>query len=163
MLKKILLSIMSCYATLSASAVEFDSSGHDPNYVKSILKCSEEIVDSLGITDPVTKQNVLRILVSHYFKLNDICEVHDQKVKYARAVFTGVPKQAAVEVAELEKGTILYRCHLEFPAPPSFYIDDKWIDMIKDGMIHNSLQVQYELLVGMVPSLTEEEKKQIYA
>lgn len=30
-------------------------------------------------------------------------------------------------------------------------------------MTYNSLQVQYESLVDMVPSLTEEEKKQIYA
>ena len=75
MLKKIFLSIMFCCVALSASAVELDSLGRDPNYVKSILKRSEKIVDNLGITDPAVKQNVLYILANRYFKLNDIYEV----------------------------------------------------------------------------------------
>ena len=151
MLKKIFLSIMFCCVALSASAVELDSLGRDPNYVKSILKRSEKIVDNLGITDPAVKQNVLYILANRYFKLNDIYEVRDQKVKYAKAVLTGASKQAAIEAAELEKDATLYRCHFEFPASLSLYINDKQIDAIKDGMTY------------MVPSLTEEEKKQIYA
>ena len=163
MFKKIFLSIMFCCVALSASAVELDSLGRDPNYVKSILKRSEKIVDNLGITDPAVKQNVLYILANRYFKLNDIYEVRDQKVKYAKAVLTGASKQAAIEAAELEKDATLYRCHFEFPASLSLYINDKQIDAIKDGMTYNSLQVQYESLVDMVPSLTEEEKKQIYA
>ena len=105
----------------------------------------------------------LYILANRYFKLNDIYEVRDQKVKYAKAVLTGASKQAAIEAAELEKDATLYRCHFEFPASLSLYINDKQIDAIKDGMTYNSLQVQYESLVDMVPSLTEEEKKQIYA
>ena len=151
---------MFCCVALSASAVELDSLGRDPNYVKSILKRSEKIVDNLGITDPAVKQNVLYILANRYFKLNDIYEVRDQKVKYAKAVLTGASKQAAIEAAELEKDATLYRCHFEFPASLSLYINDKQIDAIKDGMTYNSLQVQYESLVDMVPSLTEEEKKQ---
>ena len=161
MFKKIFLSIMFCCVALSASAVELDSLGRDPNYVKSILKRSEKIVDNLGITDPAVKQNVLYILANRYFKLNDIYEVRDQKVKYAEAVLTCASKQAAIEAAELEKDATLYRCHFEFPASLSLYINDKQIDAIKDGMTYNSLQVQYESLVDMVPSLTEEEKKQI--
>lgn len=61
---------MFCCVALSASAVELDSLGRDPNYVKSIRKRSEKIVDNLGITDPAVKQNVLQELANRYFKLN---------------------------------------------------------------------------------------------
>ena len=58
MLKKIFLSIMFCCVALSASAVELDSLGRDTNYVKSILKRSEKIVDNLAITDQIGRAHV---------------------------------------------------------------------------------------------------------
>ena len=59
------------------------------------------------------------------FKLNDIYEVRDAKVKQAKETLTGDAKQAAVKAAEDEKDAALYRCHFEFPAALSLYLDDK--------------------------------------
>ena len=145
MFKKIFLSIMFCCVALSASAVELDSLGRDPNYVKSILKRSEKIVDNLGITAPAVKQNVLYILANRYFKLNDIYEVRDQKVKYAKAVLTGASKQAAIEAAELEKDATLYRCHFEFPASLSLYINDKQIVLKKYWGLDNIKLIKQQI------------------
>lgn len=148
---------------LTASAVELDSIGRDPNYVNSIVKRSAKIVNKLGIASETDKQHVTYIVANRYFKLNDIYDVRDKKVKYAKEMLTGAAKQAAVEAAEMEKDAKLYRCHFEFPAALSLYLDDKQIGAVKDGMTYNSLQVQYESLVDMIPTLTDEEKKQVYA
>lgn len=163
MLKKLFIALILGGMALSASAVELDSLGRDPNYVNSILKRSEKIVAKLDLPDAAARQNVLYILANRYFKLNDIYAVRDRKVKQAKESLEGEAKQAAIAAAENEKDAALYRCHFEFPADLSLYIDDKQIDAIKDGMTYNSLQVQYESLVDMIPSLTDEEKKQVYA
>ena len=124
---------------LAAGAVDLDREGRDPAYVESIVKRSQKIVDKLELKDAEMAQHVTHIIANRYFKLNDIYEVRDAKVKQAKETLTGDAKQAAVKAAEDEKDAALYRCHFEFPAALSLYLDDKQIDAVKDGMTYGAV------------------------
>ena len=123
----------------TAGAVDLDREGRDPAYVESIVKRSQKIVDKLELTDTVAAREVTTIIANRYFKLNDIYETRDTKVKQAKETLTGDAKQEAVKAAEAEKDAALYRTHFAFPADLSLYLD------------------------AMIPTLKEEEKAQIMA
>ena len=141
---------------ITAGAVDLDREGRDPAYVESIVKRSQKIVDKLELTDTVAAREVTTIIANRYFKLNDIYETRDTKVKLAKETLTGDAKQEAVKAAEAEKDAALYRTHFAFPADLSLYLDAKQIDVVTDGMT-------YKATVDMIPTLKEEEKAQIMA
>jgi len=94
---------------ITAGAVDLDREGRDPAYVESIVKRSQKIVDKLELTDTVAAREVTTIIANRYFKLNDIYETRDAKVKLAKETLTGDAKQEAVKAAEAEKDAALYR------------------------------------------------------
>ena len=141
---------------ITAGAVDLDREGRDPAYVESIVKRSQKIVDKLELTDTVAAREVTTIIANRYFKLNDIYETRDAKVKLAKETLTGDAKQEAVKAA-------LYRTHFAFPADLSLYLDAKQIDAVKDGMTYGVVMVTYKATVDMIPTLKEEEKAQIMA
>lgn len=147
----------------TAGAVDLDREGRDPAYVESIVKRSQKIVDKLELKDLTVAKEVVAIVTNRYFKLNDIYEMRDVKVKQAKETLTGETKEAAVKAAENEKDAQLYRCHFEFPAALSLYLDAKQIDAVKDGMTYGVLMVTYNSHLDMIPTLTAEEKAQIMA
>ena len=148
---------------ITAGAVDLDREGRDPAYVESIVKRSQKIVDKLELTDTVAAREVTTIIANRYFKLNDIYETRDAKVKLAKETLTGDAKQEAVKAAEAEKDAALYRTHFAFPADLSLYLDAKQIDAVKDGMTYGVVMVTYKATVDMIPTLKEEEKAQIMA
>ena len=127
------------------------------------MKRSQKIVDKLELTDTVAAREVTTIIANRYFKLNDIYETRDAKVKLAKETLTGDAKQEAVKAAEAEKDAALYRTHFAFPADLSLYLDAKQIDAVKDGMTYGVVMVTYKATVDMIPTLKEEEKAQIMA
>jgi len=147
---------------ITAGAVDLDREGRDPAYVESIVKRSQKIVDKLELTDTVAAREVTTIIANRYFKLNDIYETRDAKVKLAKETLTGDAKQEAVKAAEAEKDAALYRTHFAFPADLSLYLDAKQIDAVKDGMTYGVVMVTYKATVDMIPTLKEEEKAQLW-
>ena len=77
---------------ITAGAVDLDREGRDPAYVESIVKRSQKIVDKLELTDTVAAREVTTIIANRYFKLNDIYETRDAKVKLAKETLTGDAK-----------------------------------------------------------------------
>lgn len=147
----------------SLSAAELDSLNRDPKYVATIVERSGKIVDKLELRDKTIEKNVINILANRYFELNDIYEKRDGAIKEAKEKLAGEAKDVAVKNAQMEADAALYRSHFAFPATLSMYLNDKQIDAIKDGMTYNVLHVTYKAQLDMIPSLKEEEKKQIYA
>ncbi len=162
-MKKIFISALLLAASLGAAAVDLKSEGRDPEYVSSIVGRSQKIVDKLGIDDPAKAQEVTNIIANRYFKLNDIYEARDAKIKAAKETLTGEEKNAAIEAAKNESEAALYRCHFEFPADLSLYLTPEQIDGVKDGMTYGVLMVTYNSHLDMIPTLTDEEKAQIMA
>lgn len=160
------IGIVACLMLLFpfAGAVDLDSQHRDPEYVKVILNRSEKIVTFLNIADPDAYQEVLHILANRYFELNDIYERRDSLVKVAKANNPSPAVQRyLIDLAQQEKDAALYRTHFAFPAALSLYLDDKQINAVKDGMTYGVLMVTYNSTLEMIPSLTDEEKRQIKA
>ncbi len=158
-----LIAILFSALFTSAGAVELNSEGRDPAYVESIVKRSQKIVDKLQLADAAKAKDVTNIIANRYFKLNDIYETRDAKVKAAKETLTGDAKNEAVQAAQNEKDSKLYRCHFEFPADLSLYLTPEQIVEVKDGMTYGVVMVTYNSHLDMIPSLTDEEKAQIMA
>ena len=129
--------------------VKLNNEGRDPEYVKTILDRAKKATDELNITYTLQGQNVLNIISNKYFKLNDIYEERDELKKENK------------ELAEAQCDSKLYRSHFEFNSQLSIYLNQEDIDKIKDIMTYNVVKVTYDAQLEMIPSLTEEEKKQI--
>ena len=117
--------------------VALDSAGRDPQYVQTIIARSQKATDELGITWTPVGQNVLNIICNRYFRLNDI---------YA-------------EKTDIDSK--LYRSHFGFEADLSKYLSPEQIETVKDVMTFNVVKVTYDAHLDMIPTLKEEEKKQI--
>lgn len=148
-------------SSLSASAVELNKANRDPKYVESIVARSKKIVDKLNLKSPKEAEEVTNIIANRYFELNDIYDARDAKVKKAKESLQGSAKSDALKAAQDETSAALYKTHFAFPANLSIYLDDKQIDMVKDGITFGVVKVTYDATLDMVPSLKEDEKKQI--
>lgn len=147
----------------TVSAVELNKNGRDPAYVESIVNRSQKIVDKLGVENPKDAEAVRNIIANRYFELNDIYEVRDAKKKQINETLQGDAKSEALKAAETEKDAALYRSHFAFPAALSLYLNEKQVEAVKDGMTYGVVDVTYTATLEMIPSLTQEEKAQIYA
>ncbi len=161
--KKIIICLLSLSAAMPVFAVDLKSEGRDPEYVSSIVGRSRKIVDNLGLTDDNVATHVTNIIANRYFKLNDIYEARDAKIKYAKDSLQGDAKKSALDYAAKEADAALYRCHFEFPADLSVYLTPEQIEAVKDGMTYGVVKVTYDSYLDMIPRLTDEEKVQIYA
>ena len=164
MKKIILISLLLVFGWLSAGAVDLNKDNRDPQYVESIVKRSQKIVDKLGLTDVKVAEDVRNVIANRSFELNDIYEVRDAKVKKIKeSRLSGAAKDDALKAAEYEKDAALYRSHFAYPANLSLFLDEKQIEVVKDGMTYGVVKVTYDATIDMIPSLKEEEKAQIYA
>ncbi len=164
MKKIILISLLLVFGWLSAGAVDLNKDNRDPQYVESIVKRSQKIVDKLGLTDVKVAEDVRNVIANRYFELNDIYEVRDAKVKKIKeSGLSGAAKDDAFKAVEYEKDAALYRSHFAYPANLSLFLDEKQIEVVKDGMTYGVVKVTYDATIDMIPSLKEEEKAQIYA
>ena len=164
MKKIILISLLLVFGWLSAGAVDLNKDNRDPQYVESIVKRSQKIVDKLGLTDVKVAEDVRNVIANRYFELNDIYEVRDAKVKKIKeSGLSGAAKDDALKAVEYEKDAALYRSHFAYPANLSLFLDEKQIEVVKDGMTYGVVKVTYDATIDMIPSLKEEEKAQIYS
>ena len=143
--------LKSIFNSYPSPAVALDSAGRDPKYVQTITGRSMKATDALGITWTPLGQNVLNIICNRYFKLNDIYSERDSV------------KKTNKKLAEAQCDSKLYRSHYGFLADLSMYLNPQEIDKVKDVMTFDVVRVTYEAQCDMIPTLKEDEKKQIMA
>lgn len=149
--------LKSIFNSYPSPAVALDSAGRDPKYVQTITGRSMKATDALGITWTPLGQNVLNIICNRYFKLNDIYSERDSvKLKNGRI-------EELKKLAEAQCDSKLYRSHYGFLANLSMYLNPQEIDKVKDVMTFDVVRVTYEAQCDMIPTLKEEEKRQIMA
>ena len=150
--------------TTATKAIELDSKNRDPKYVENIVGRSQKIIDKLKLKDTVVSRNVLNIVANKFFMLNDIYAKRDTNInQIKRSTLVGDVRNAAITAAQNEKETALYRSHFAFAADLSLFINDKQIEVIKDGMTFGVVKVTYDATLDMIPSLKKEEKALILA
>ena len=150
---------------LTISAAELNSKGRDPKYVENIVGRSKKIVETLDIKNKTALNNVTNIVANRYFELNDIYERRDSLVKAAKADprLSFDARNAAITHAQNEKDAAIYRTYFGFLSALSLHCTDKQVEAIKDGMTFGVLMVTYNSTLDMIPSLKDEEKRQIMA
>lgn len=163
MRRTVLTLLIAAASVIQMTAVELNSEGRDSTYVNSIVGRSQKIVDKLGLDSENARREVTTIIANRYFKLNDIYEARDAKVKSAKESLTGDAKSEAIQAARNEADAALYRCHFEFPADLSLWLTPEQIVAVKDGMTYGVVKVTYDSHLDMIPTLTDEEKAQIMA
>lgn len=161
--KSLILCAVTAFAVSEAAAVDLKSEGRDPEYVNSIVARSRKVVDKLELSDDSVASQVTNIVANRYFKLNDIYEARDAKIKFAKDSLEGSASKEAQNAAKTEADAALYRCHFEFPADLSIYLTPAQVDAVKDGMTYGVVQVTYDSYLDMIPTLTDDEKVQIMA
>ncbi len=162
--KVCLITLCLALFSFSTKAVELDSKNRDPKYVETIISRSAKIVDKLKIKDSTTYTNVLNIVSNKYFALNDIYARRDTAINHAKR--SALPKEEvnkAHAAAKNEAEAALYRSHFAFAADLSLFINEKQIEVVKDGMTFGVVKVTYDATLDMIPTLKKEEKAQILA
>ena len=142
-MKKVLYATILSLLSITASAqVALKTEGQDPQYVETIKARAQKIVDGLQLSDAQIVENVRNIIANRYFLLNDIHSKYDKNQQDARD-------------AEL------YKHHFELASALAFYLTEEQIDAVKDGMTFGRLKRDYQAMLDMISSLTEEEKAQV--
>ena len=163
-LLSIILSALACtlYNNIYAQTVEVNSAGRDASYVASITSRSEKNIAALELAEPV-KTIVRNLVINRYFELNDIYAERDTLINQAKRNLTGDEKNRAIDAARSACDSKLYRSHFAFPANLGIYLSHEQIIAIFDAITYNKVQVTYDAYCDMIPSLTDEEKAQMYA
>ena len=132
----------------------------DPAYVRVISERTDKNMSGLGITDPQAAERVKEVIMNHYFTLNDIHNERDS----LRQVQKDHPESGitAESISSLVDSK-LYRHHFAFISALMVDLDEEQIEGVKNALTYNVLNVTYEAHLDMIPSLTEAQKKQIYA
>lgn len=160
-MKKYFLSFIILFLPVVASFAQQD----DAEYTKVLTQRAEKIVETLGITDQNVYQRVTNVIVEQYKGLGIIHDTHDAQVKDAKSK-AGNDKAAAetaVNALQNETNAKLYDLHCAYIGSLSAELTNEQIDQVKDGMTYGVVQVTYRSYQDMIPSLKEEEKRQLLA
>ncbi|MEO8404967.1 MAG: DUF3826 domain-containing protein [Chitinophagaceae bacterium] len=133
------------------------------DYKKAITERSAKIVNTLGITDSANYKRTLEEIANQYFNLNDIQQQNKSAVDAIKA--KALPKEeetAAIQKEEEKKSSQLLQLHNAFVAHIKGRLTDSQVDQVKDGMTYRVFPITYTAYLDMIPTLTTEQKAQIY-
>lgn len=140
------------------------SQSDDAEYTKVLTGRADKIVQTLGIKDSEKYNRVTETLVNQYKVLGRINDGYDNNVKAAKEKIKDKAKSdEAIGALYNEKMAQLYDAQCAFLGNLSADLTNEQIDQVKDGMTYGVLSVTYKSYCDMVPSLKENEKRQIYA
>ena len=139
-----------------------NSAGRDTAYVSTIIQRADKNISALNLTGD--KHDAVRnIVANRYFELNDIYAERDATIKQAKDSLTGTAKNHAIDAARMKADSRCYRTHFALAAQLSLYLTPDEITAVKDGITFNKVKVTYDAYLDEIPTLTDEEKAQIYA
>ena len=139
-------------------------SQNDAEYRKVLTERAEKIVKTLGINDSEKYNRVTETLVNQYKVLGEINDTYDNNLKATKEkIKDGSQLEEVTESLYNEKMAQLYNAQCAFLGNLSTELTNEQIDQVKDGMTYGVLMVTYKSYNDMVPSLKENEKRQIYA
>ncbi|MEP6675951.1 MAG: DUF3826 domain-containing protein [Ferruginibacter sp.] len=151
--------------SFAASAQSSNAVKNDPpDYTTVINQRANKIVATLGIADSAKFYRVQNIITQQYRNLSAVHDSSNARSKAAKINNTDKDK-ATVAVKEIETGrdAALDKFHQQYIAKLSAELSADQVTKIKDGMTYNILPVTYKAYMEMLPTLTDVQKKQLYA
>jgi hypothetical protein len=153
-----LLSVTLVFAQTPAAQTQED-------YKEVINKRAAKIVAALHATDTVFNKKVTAIVAEQYISLGRIHDGRNADIKEIRSKGTELTAgdKARIQKLEVKADKKLAKLHTSYLKKLSALCTPQQIDEIKNGMTFNVLNVTYTAYQDMIPSLTEEQKKQLLA
>lgn len=160
--------VLICFLVINAGSVQAQQTtvvAEDTAYVRVVHERAGKIVAALAIMDEKQFKQAQDIIASQYRALNQLHEGSKLKVQQLKQN-TGLSKEAldeAVKQEEAAKEASLARQHSAYIDKLKTVLTDEQIEQVKDGMTYRVLPITYQAHLDMIPSLTDEQKKQIYS
>lgn len=131
-------------------------------YRKVLTERAGKIVATLGITDSAQFFRVSEVLVNQYEALGKIHDYADSITKVLQA--TKPSNESIVGQIKQEENirdAKLYQQHCSFIAQLQGELNADQVEAVKNGMTYNVLNVTYKAQLEMIPTLKDNEKRQI--
>ncbi|MDL2241449.1 DUF3826 domain-containing protein [Bacteroidales bacterium OttesenSCG-928-L03] len=158
-MKKVILLLFGICLVISSQAQQDDA-----EYTRVLTERSEKIVKTLGIEDAEVYQRVTEIMVQQYKNLGLIHDGYDTDLKVVKASeMTKEEKEAATTKLTLERDQKLYNLHCAYIGSLSSELNEEQVIRVKDGMTFGVVKVTYDSYCDMIPTLKEDEKRQLMA
>lgn len=132
-----------------------------PEYTKVITGRADKIVKTLDISDTNQYNRVLTIIVDQYRSLSALHDFKDAQLNKAKSQEETL-KEEKINIAKDSANAALYILHAHYIAKLSSELYYEQIEKVKDGMTYGRMGRDYNAMIEMIPSLTEEEKRFIF-
>jgi hypothetical protein len=131
-------------------------------YKQVLTGRADKIVQTLNVTDSAKYHRVVTILVDQYQALGIIHDQNDSILKaYKAAKLASVEWTQKTKQLENETDAKLYQRHCLFIAQLDAELHSEQVSQVKNGMTYNVLNVTYDAQLDMIPTLKDDEKRQI--
>lgn len=139
-----------------AGAAEPATADSEAAYTKAIEGRATDVVDALKLDDPATAARVHGIIVARYRELRDWHDANDAKVKeLGKAEDEGGKAELARIGASRKAG------HDAFLSRLSADLTPEQVEVVKDRMTYNVVNVTYNAYVDQIPALGKAQKAKI--
>ncbi len=146
--------------TFSQSKNPYLNFNKDYTYV--ITARSSKIVNTLHISDSLIFQRVQSIIAEQYRNLSATHDFKDTLIKQQKE--QNYPdKEARIKAIKDSAYAALYILHAHFLASLASELSSDQIEKVKDGMTYGVLHNTYNGYLDMLPELTDDQKRFIYA
>jgi hypothetical protein len=134
-------------------------------YTKSINDRAEKIVATLGIDDAGKSTRVRDLIAGQYRTLRDIHDARDAKLAQAKEPPRGdrMITETWVKLARDTADRQLDAAHRRFVARLSTELTPDQVEKVKDGLTYNVVPITYNRYLELLPTLNEEQKREILA
>jgi len=131
-------------------------------YLQVVTERAAKIVETLGIDDTAKFARVRTIIAYQYRDLN---KVHDERNAIVKTIKDGNEenKEFKVKAAENEADAALYSLHNAYIGKLMSELTLEQIEKVKDGMTYGVAPLTYRVQCEMIPTLTDEQKRYIWA
>lgn len=157
-------SIISFFIISLFSIVGVCAQNEDVQYMKVLNERSEKIAKTLNITDQEAYKSVVASIVDQYKNVGAINDNLDAAKKQAKQnIKDKAELDNTIKALENEAKAKLYDQQCAFVGALAMNLSNDQIEKVKDGLTYGVVKVTYDSYCDMIPSLKENEKKQIYA
>ena len=167
-MKKLLLLLEFLTVTLlSIYSQDTDSLDPDTAYTRVLIgRVNKFLPDVLSQdTDPDKYIRVRDIVVQQYKDLANIHDSRDAKINEIKKVsgVGGDILDIQVDAVKMAANVQLYELHAAYIGKLSAELSPGLVEKVKDGMTYNVMPRTYTVYMEMLPDLTDEQKRFIYA
>jgi hypothetical protein len=154
--------ILATLVLLSTTAL---TSANDDEYVRVTSDRAEKIVTPLHLADGTCATRVRDAIAQQYRDLSRLHQTRDSAIEQAKAQ-AGAERDAVERAVRAVRDTYAVQVanlHYAFLGRLAAELSPEQIEQVKDGMTYGVLPLTYRAYQDLVPTLTDEQKRQILA